>query len=70
MTEISHYDILDALDDIDTAKSDLNRAVDALYAIRDMHAQAVDGLHLVCDRCGCPWPCDHVAVLRWVGDLL
>ena len=70
MTEISRYDILDALDDIGTTETNLDRAVDALREIRDMHVQVVDGSRLICDRCGHLWPCEHASVLRDVEDLL
>ncbi|MDO5091806.1 MAG: hypothetical protein Q4D79_00030 [Propionibacteriaceae bacterium] len=70
MSIVTRYNILDALDDIDGPLSDLDRAVEALREIRDMHVQIVDGPRLICDHCGHPWPCGHASVLRDVEDLL
>lgn len=67
---VSRYDILDALDDADANLTDLDRAVEALREIRDMHVQVVDGPRLICGRCGHLWPCEHASVLRGVEDLL
>ncbi|RRD03203.1 hypothetical protein EII34_14950 [Arachnia propionica] len=56
--------------DVYEALTDLDRAVEALREIRDMHVQVVDGPRLICGRCGHLWPCEHASVLRDVEDLL
>ncbi|MDO5068399.1 MAG: hypothetical protein Q4D96_14065 [Propionibacteriaceae bacterium] len=69
MDTVARYDLSNDCD-VYEALTDLDRAVEALREIRDMHVQVVDGPRLICGRCGHLWPCEHASVLRDVEDLL